>query len=143
MSYIEKNLSFGERILKIAKIHWCIYIFPLVLFLLGALLHSVLLLIGGLITLIKAFIIVQTTELAITNKRVIAKHGFIIRHSVELNLSKIEGLIIDQGIMGRIFNYGTVVINGTGGDKAPFKYIAKPMDLRQAVHREVERVQEL
>lgn len=153
MSYVKKNLSCGEKISKEAKIHWCIYVFPIVLLLIGGylslfladlypILGTVFLLFGAII-LINAYVVSQTTELAVTDKRVIAKHGFIVRRSIELNLSKVEGLIVDQGFMGRVFDYGTVTISGTGGDKAPFKFISNPMSLRKAVYSEVERVQAL
>ena len=38
---------------------------------------------------------------------------------------------IDQGIMGRIFNYGTVHVRGTGGTMSTFPYIKDPLTLRK------------
>ncbi|MGM0422330.1 MAG: PH domain-containing protein [Pseudomonadota bacterium] len=85
------------------------------------------------------FIVTRTTEFAVTNKKVIAKQGFISRKTVELNLSKVESLSVDQGIFGRIFNFGKVVVRGTGGVQAPFSYIADPMGLRKAVNEEYDK----
>jgi uncharacterized membrane protein YdbT with pleckstrin-like domain len=71
-----------------------------------------------------------------SNKRVIAKTGFIRRRSLELLLTKIESLGVSQPIVGRIFNYGTITVTGTGGTKEPFKNIMNPMELRQVVNRQ-------
>ena len=86
----------------------------------------------GLIFLLMAYIKYKTTELAITSKRVIAKFGFIRRRTVELNISKVESVQVDQGILGRIFNYGTLVISGAGDPQAPIPGISEPMAFRRA-----------
>ena len=86
----------------------------------------------GLIFWIIAFIRYKTTELAFTNKRVIAKFGFISRQTIELNISKVESIQVNQGILGRIFNYGTLVISGAGNPQAPIPGISDPMSFRRA-----------
>lgn len=86
----------------------------------------------GLIFWIMAFINYKTTELAFTNKRVIAKFGFISRQTIELNISKVESIQVNQGILGRIFNYGTLVISGAGNPQAPIPGISDPMSFRRA-----------
>ena len=74
---------------------------------------------------------IYSTELAITNKRVIAKFGFIRRNTVELKLDRIEGLRVNQGIFGRIFNYGSVIVSGTGVTQTPIPAIDRPLDFRR------------
>ncbi len=86
----------------------------------------------GLIFWITAFIRYMTTELAFTNKRVIAKFGFISRQTIELNISKVESIQVTQGILGRIFNFGTLVISGAGNPQAPIPGISDPMAFRRA-----------
>ena len=86
----------------------------------------------GLIFLIVAYIRYKTTELAITNKRVIAKTGFISRQTVELNINKIESIQVNQSILGRIFNFGTLIISGAGNPQAPIPNISDPMAFRRA-----------
>jgi len=86
----------------------------------------------GLIFLVMAYVKYKTTELAITSKRVIAKFGFIRRRTVELNINKVESIQVDQGILGRIFNYGTLVISGAGDPQAPIPGISEPMAFRRA-----------
>lgn len=70
-------------------------------------------------------------EFAITNKRVIIKAGFITRKTIELNLSKIECVNVDQSLLGRIFGYGNIQIIGTGGTKETFVDIKNPLKFRK------------
>ena len=86
----------------------------------------------GLIFWAMAFIRYKTTELAFTNKRVIAKFGFISRQTVELNINKVESIQVNQSIFGRIFNFGTLVISGAGNPQAPIPGISNPMSFRRA-----------
>ena len=74
-----------------------------------------------------------TSEFAVTNKRVLVKVGFISRHTLELLLSKVETIGVDQSILGRILGYGTIVVIGTGGTREPFKAIADPLGFRHQV----------
>lgn len=131
-NYIDSNLTTNEKIIKSAKVSWWS---QWVMLLLGILTISFMI---GIIFFIIAIIRVMTTELALTNKRVIAKTGFIRRDTIELRLEKVEGLIINQGIMGRIFNYGTVIVSGTGGIKTPIPFITKPIEFRRVVNEFLE-----
>ena len=86
----------------------------------------------GLIFLAIAYIRYKSTELAVTTKRIIVKYGFIRRQTIEINLSKAESIQVDQGILGRLFDFGTLVISGTGTSHAPLTSIAEPMAFRKA-----------
>lgn len=86
----------------------------------------------GLIFLIMAYVRYKTTELAITTKRVIVKFGLIRRRTIEININKVESIQVDQEILGRIFNFGTLVISGAGNPQAPVAGISSPMDFRRA-----------
>lgn len=90
----------------------------------------------SLIAFVPALIERFSTELVVTNQRVIAKTGFIRRTVSELNNDKIEGVDVDQSVAGRIFGYGTLTVRGTGGGTAPLNNIAKPIDFRNRVGRE-------
>jgi uncharacterized membrane protein YdbT with pleckstrin-like domain len=85
----------------------------------------------GLLFWASAAITYFTTELAITNKRVIAKFGLIRRNTVEMNISKVESIQVDQGILGRIFNFGSVLVSGAGDPKAPIPGISHPLQFRK------------
>jgi len=73
-----------------------------------------------------------STELAFTNKRVIAKVGFIRRHTIELRVDRVESIQVGQGIFGRIFNFGSLIISGAGNPQAPILWIYEPMKFRRA-----------
>ena len=64
------------------------------------------------------------SEFGVTGKRVISKKGIISRNASEMNLSSIESVNVDQGIIGRILNYGTVKISGRGTTTVDFKNIS-------------------
>lgn len=78
-----------------------------------------------------------TSEYAITNKRIIVKVGFISRRTLEMNLQKIESIGVDQGILGRILNYGSVAVIGSGGTKELFGNIAAPLEFRKQYQQAV------
>jgi len=125
-SYIDNVLINDERVMYRARISkWSLW--PYILF--GALL---LIAYGiGVLLLIWAWIVYRTTELAITNKRVIAKTGLIERRTMEMFLEKVESIQVEQGIMGRMLNFGSVIISGTGVHSAPFRNISDPLSLRK------------
>jgi len=77
----------------------------------------------------------KSSEFAVTNQRLMIKVGWIRRNTLELLLNKIESVSVDQSIIGRIFDFGSITVTGTGGAKSPFQKIAKPMDFRNQVHR--------
>jgi len=125
-SYIEGALIKDEKIVYTGRVSlWSLA--PLII------LGLLTIWIGiGLVFWVIAFIRYKTTELAFTNKRVIAKFGFISRHTVELNINKVESIQVKQGILGRIFNFGTLVISGAGNPQAPIPGISEPMTFRRA-----------
>lgn len=83
--------------------------------------------------LLAAAVGVKTSELVITDRRVLIKVGFIRRHTFEMFISKIESVAVYQGMMGRLFDYGTVEIRGTGGSSEAFATIAAPLQFRDAI----------
>lgn len=84
----------------------------------------------GLIFLASATITYYTTELAITNKRVIAKFGLIRRSTIEINIPKIESIRVEQGFWGRIFGFGSVLVAGSGNPQASIPGISAPIKFR-------------
>jgi uncharacterized membrane protein YdbT with pleckstrin-like domain len=125
VSYIDDSLIEGETIVHRARVSWWSQ-FGLVL--LGIV---TLVVVIGLVFLLMAWIKVRSTEIAITNRRVIAKFGFVKRHTVEINLDKVEALRVEQGFLGRMLNYGTIFISGAGTSVAPIANIADPLVFRR------------
>lgn len=127
-SFVENSLIPGEEIEAKATITWLsqfwYFVFALVL---------VMTVVFPILFILLAIINVTSTELAVTNKKVIGKAGFIRRVSIDLPLEKLESVNIDQGIIGRILGYGRVSIRGIGGNNVSIPYVKKPMDFRRVV----------
>lgn len=150
MSYIDKILEPGETVSHVTRVHWRIYLpaAGLLLLAIGALALSTvvaaqlvaaargaaaILAVLALASWLRAFLCRSTTELAVTDRRVIVKSGLFRRHTIEMNMSKVESVDVDQTIMGRILGYGTVTIRGTGGGIEPLRDIADPLGFRNRV----------
>src|SRR5512132_1640171 len=118
MSYIDESLIEGERIVHRGRVSWWSAFWLIILGLLT------LVVVIGLVFLVWAWVRVRSTEIAITNKRIIAKFGFVKRHTVEINLDKVEALRVEQGVWGRFLNFGTIFVTGAGTSVAPFPDIA-------------------
>lgn len=125
VSYIDDSLVEGEMLVHRARVSWWSQFW---LVFLGILL---LVAVVGLVFLIMAWVRVRSTELAITSRRIIAKFGFVKRHTVEINLDKVESLKVEQGVWGRFLNFGTIFISGSGSSVAPIPNIADPLVFRR------------
>jgi len=148
MGYIEDHLITGEKIVLVARRHWIVFAWPAVFFftaLLGLASQSIEF--GGLFSLlataasVPSFIDYATSEFGVTNRRVLIKVGFIRRHSLEILLTKVEGVSIDQGVIGRVFDYGTIAITGAGGTRGSFEKITAPFEFRSLVQEQVVAAQ--
>ena len=133
-SYVDQSLTRNESVISRAQTSWIPTIIPVII---GILLLPLRL----RITYNSPVLLrVWSTELALTNQRVIAKVGLIRRNTVELRIDKVESLGIHQGILGRIFNYGSIVIKGTGGTNTPIPNIKAPMQFRSIVNNHIEEM---
>jgi len=125
-SYIESVLSSGEEVVYKAKVSfWSM----LPLFILGLLLLGCMGI--GVFFWIAAIMRYATTELAITNKKIIAKFGFIRRYTVELLLHKAEGVQVSQSVFGRMLNYGSILVSGGGSIQTPIPGIVDPIAFKR------------
>jgi uncharacterized membrane protein YdbT with pleckstrin-like domain len=82
-----------------------------------------------------------TTEMVVTNKRIIIKTGFISRRTFDNRLTKIEGVEVDQGVFGRMLGYGTVTVRGTGNAVQSLPYIAKPINFKNAFNEACDSIE--
>jgi uncharacterized membrane protein YdbT with pleckstrin-like domain len=150
MSYVSSILQPGETVVYATRPHWLLYAPAVALLLLAAALvwfagaqagdlRGVALVAAAVVALfalgfwLRAFIRRATTELAVTNRRVIYKTGLIRRHTIEMNMDKVESINVDQSLLGRLLDYGTVTVHGTGGGLEPFPNIGAPIDFRNHV----------
>jgi len=128
MSYIDKSLGEGERVIAKAHFHWFYQLVAvLALVVLG------IVLVGIWIWLLMT-IRYYTTEIGVTTHRFIMKTGWIRIDTQEIALNNIEGVQIHQSVLGRIFNFGQVIIEGTGVDAVKLPtMLADPIGLRRAI----------
>ena len=125
-SYVERNLMQGEQVVYEGRVSlW--HLAPRIV--VGILLTPLFGL--GLLVLLSVLIRYKSTELAVTNKRVVAKFGFIRRSTVEIGVRKIESIQVHQGILGRMFDFGSIVMAGSGNPQAPIPGISAPMQFRK------------
>jgi hypothetical protein len=80
----------------------------------------------------------KSTELVITSKRLIAKFGVTSTQSIEIRFDRIETVRVKQSLMGRILDYGDIVVTGTGSTFDPIPNISKPMKFRAALNDAME-----
>ena len=150
MSYVQRVLQPGEVVRHTATIHWIVY-WPGAILIVAAVVvliwarflphalapwvHwlSALLAVAGMVFLIREWFTWWTTEVAITSLRVIYKSGLIKRRTNEMNMDKVESVQVDQSILGRLLDYGTVTITGTGAGLEALSTIAQPIELRNSI----------
>ena len=147
MKYVEEVLQPGETVLFASTIHWLIYA-PAILLLIVAIVATFQTLGGSefvwrgisLVCFAAAFLSAArawskrwTTEIAVTDRRIIYKRGFIRRHTIEMNMDKVESVDVNQSLLGRILGYGDVLVRGTGVGFEPLQMIESPIELRNAV----------
>jgi len=126
-SYIEEALVQDEKVVHVGHVSlWSLWH----ILALGVVLLPVFGI--GLIFLVIAYVRYKSVELAVTTKRLIVKHGFVRRQTVEINLNRVESVQVEQGLLGRLFNFGTLIVSGTGTSHAPLTGIAEPMGFRRA-----------
>lgn len=150
MSYYTKVLQPDEEVRFIGKLHWTIYRNSIVLGVLAvidaffalslsgnprfvALVGAAILAVLAAISFLRAWFVRVSTEIVVTDKRIIHKVGWIARRTEEINITKVETVDVAQGVVGRIFDFGTVLIKGIGGSWEPLRRVASPLQLRNAI----------
>lgn len=143
-NYIESNLARDEKVIEKANVSWLsqfwYLLFGFLFLLMGMPTKNNVFLVVGAVLIAIAIINVVTTELAITNRRIIAKTGLIRRNTIELKVNRVESLGVNQSILGRIFNFGSIVVKGVGGSNAPIPFISKPLEFRQQVNNYLDSI---
>ena len=140
MSYVDNSLIPGEEVAFRTRLHFIIFVVPIflvgisiVLFGYGAPPAAETVLAIGIVWGLVKYVDYASSEFAVTNKRVIIKVGVLRRRTVEMLNTKVEAVAVNQGILGRIFGYGNIVVTGTGGTNEPFNGISSPLEFRRAV----------
>lgn len=138
--YVDASLGNAERVTYRAGISWVIYLAPVMMLAFGAAwaltgggLPGLVLMLAGALSGAGAFICKATSEFAVTSDRVVIKTGLLTRNTIEIQLSKVESVQVSQDIFGRLLNYGTITVAGTGGTHEPFTLIDDPLAFRRAI----------
>jgi uncharacterized membrane protein YdbT with pleckstrin-like domain len=161
MGYVDQNLITGENVAYRARLHWILFVKP-VLIAIVVIAFAVLLFyaanlpdristqtltlvgIGVLVILaipfLTAFVKWHSAEFAVTNKRVILKTGFVQSKTAEMFLNKIESVGVEQSIGGRILGFGSISIRGTGGSLEPFHRVSDPLRFRNEIQEQIGRI---
>jgi uncharacterized membrane protein YdbT with pleckstrin-like domain len=152
MSYVDSVLQPGERVVVRGHLHWILY-WHAILFAVLAVVSAGFGPVGVMAAMAFGVLFILSfghawftrwiTEIAVTDRRIIYKRGFINRHTVEMNMDKVASVDVDQSILGRILDYGTIHIVGAGalpnGDPENVRGIehlhrvAAPLALRSAI----------
>jgi hypothetical protein len=165
MSYVRSNLVPGETVIYETRLHWIVMLGHLIvgcllLVLPGALLlyyahyqagidgkelhlmegGAAVLLISGIIVIVVGMVRRNATEMAVTNRRVVIKTGLASRKTIEMLLNKVESIEVSETTAGRMLGYGTVVVIGTGGTSEPFQKVAHPLEFRNQVQHQIEKL---
>jgi len=149
--YARSVLAPNERVYHTTALHWIVFarfaVLGAVLFLFAAIPFAIGVQaltgseLGWFVLPFPAFILLPPTiafasnEIVITERRILIKTGFISRQSTEMFIPKVESIAVEQNFLGRIFDYGTVIVRGTGGSEEAFDSIARPLLFRNWVQR--------
>jgi len=147
---VERHLLPGERVLYKTRLHWVLFVKPVLVLLAGVVLTILLRqvqdppwlwMIGAAVALVGLlwglvhYVELMTSEFAVTTSRLIFKVGLISRYTTELLLSKVESIGVQQGLMGRLLNHGDLTVTGTGGAREVFRRVRDPIGFRNHVQQ--------
>src|SRR5262245_37917240 len=152
MSYVKHVLLPDEKVRFITNVHWIKSVPAILLVLLGGGIYlgslnathlqtlvgivGLVILAAGLVLLLHAWFTRWTTEIAVTDRRIIYKEGFIRRKTIEMHMDKVESVDVEQSILGRMLGYGDIVVRGVGTGFEPLRTIASAIEFRNHVTAE-------
>ncbi len=146
MGYVDKHLMSGETIIYQTKLNWTEYLKGLLIMFVGLYFASSsgvfggLLVFAGILALGLTYLRISSSEFAVTDKRVLIKVGIFKTQSLETMLNKVEGIHVDQGIIEKMVDSGTITVKGTGGTNTPFRNINNPFAFRSAVNEQISKL---
>lgn len=154
MSYIEKSLGQNETLHYTAHFHWIYHVSAWGALILSALIAlaiffyapanvviSVVILLVGLIIFLTILVPIWTTEIGVTNQRLIYKRGWLQWQTQEMQLGSIEGVNFNQDFWGRLFDYGKLQVHGTGEEDLVLPAVGDPLALRSALQEAIGAAQ--
>jgi uncharacterized membrane protein YdbT with pleckstrin-like domain len=139
MGYIEANLLPGESVVQRARLHWIVFLKSIAVASVGVGLLFLQPIAGAVVIAVGVLMAIPpwlerlTSEFGVTSKRVIIKVGLVQRRTLELLIRQVEAISVDQSLAGRIFNFGTITLSGTGGVRETFNNISNPLEFRRSI----------
>ena len=147
MSYVDSILEPGEQVRYRTTISWTVYARALWVSLASAAIAYLafkayvewLFLVSGALGVIALVLFARgalqraATDIAVTDRRIVFKRGLIRRHTVEMNMAKVESVDVDQTLLGRMFDYGDVTVRGVGSTFERLRLVDAPLRLRTTV----------
>lgn len=162
MDYVERNLGKDEQIVLRAKINWLALLVPII----GAVAWEVIMVFArrwaenmvfnsddadslktgvtilcqlfAFLPVLARFLVLVTTKLVITNKRVVGKVGILKVDTIDFPIEKIDNVTYNAGVFGNLFKYYTLVVTGTSGDKKTVKMVANALKFKNAINEAIE-----
>jgi uncharacterized membrane protein YdbT with pleckstrin-like domain len=131
-----------ERTVYQTGLHWAVFLRPVAWLVVAFITKNVpalpgLFILVALVDLVGRFFMRSNTQFSLTTRRLSMTTGTLRKRSLELLLSKVESISVNEGLVGRMLGYGTVVGGGTGGTKEPFPLVANPQEFRDKVQRQL------
>lgn len=152
MGYAEKVLQPGEDVAYRAQLHWIIYAGAMLtgalamIFLIVSIAapdrHVRMVMFAAAVILLLlagaqasgAWLKQKTTEILVTNRRIIVKQGVLDLSTIEMNIDKVESVQVHQDLLGRVFDFGTLIVRGVGAGLEPVRNVARPLDFHRHVN---------
>jgi uncharacterized membrane protein YdbT with pleckstrin-like domain len=150
VGYVERHLLPGEHVIYKTRLHWVLFLRPVLVIVAGIALALVLRpvqdppwiwMIGAAVGVIGIgwamvhYVELMTSEFGVTNSRLILKVGLISRYTTELLLTKVETIGVQQGLIGRMLGFGDLTVTGTGGAREVFRRVRDPIGFRNHVQQ--------
>lgn len=165
MSHVEKNLLAGESVVYRTRPHWIVCLKPALVVLLLSVMSGLAVKVAtsGLAAetsarVVNQFLIISAlavvtavviplllrlvVECVVTNKRVILKTGLLKIRTVEMFLNRVESVVVEQSLLGRMLGYGTILARGAGGTPEPFHKIAKVKEFQRQIQEQIRQTNE-
>jgi len=131
-----------ERTIYETGIHWAVFLRPLAWLVVAVIVKDVpalpvLFVLVMIVDFIGRFLMRSNTHFTLTTRRLSMSTGVLRKRSLELVLSKVESISVNEPLFGRMLGYGTVIVGGTGGTKEPFPLVPQPQELRHRVQEQL------
>jgi uncharacterized membrane protein YdbT with pleckstrin-like domain len=95
-----------------------------------------LLAVVGVAVAVGAYLRVVNVRYVVTDHALYRKTGILSRHVERVSLHRVQNSAFTQGVLGSLFDYGTVSVEAAGGGTIAFADIDDPRAVRALVERE-------